>query len=184
MRAITAGLVMASGLLVVDAYILRFPLSWRIVATGMNDPARVVIFSEALSIIRANPWFGIGDTAVGKRIITLPELDSLPRTQQNAHDQYLHWAAAEGIPVAVGFCLLVVWAVYWCWRHAPTWSSPVNRALGWATAIGLAIFLVANLADAHFWRIEGGGFFWSLLAVTAAISRTEWRFANGTFARL
>jgi O-antigen ligase len=164
---------MAGGLLVVDAYVLHYPLSWRVATTGLVDDARLELYSEALRIISENPWWGIGDAAVGQRAIALPRLHSLPQTQQNVHNQYLQWAAAEGIPVGIGFTLLVLWAVVWCWRHAPAWPTPLSRAVGWATAIGLTTFLLANLADAHFWRIEGGGFFWSLLAVNAAVARSE-----------
>jgi len=208
---LAAGLAMAGGLLVIDAYVLHYPLAWRVATTGLVDNARLDIYTEALRIIRANPWLGIGDTAVGKRVITIPVLHSLPLTQRNAHNQYLQWAAAEGIPVGIGFTILVLWAVAWCWRNALPLARtlalplartlalplvrtlalplartlalplartlalplPLAQALGWAGAIGLATFLVANLADAFFWRIEGGGFFWSLLAVTAAVARRE-----------
>jgi len=168
---LAAGLAMAGGLLTVDAYVLHLPLAWRVATTGLADNARLDIYAEALRIIRENPWLGIGETAVGKRVITIPALQSLPLTQRNAHNQYLQWTAAGGVPVGIGFTILALWSIVWCRRNAPAWSSSLAQALGWASAIGLATFLVANLADAFFWRIEGGGFFWSLLAVTAAAAQ-------------
>jgi len=170
---LAAGLAMAGGLLVIDAYVLHFSLGWRVSTTGLVDNARLDIYSEALHIIQVNPWLGIGEIEVGKRVTTIPVLHSLPLTQRNAHNQYLQWAAAGGIPAGIGFSILVIWAIAWCWRNAPAWPPGLSRALGWASAIGLTTFLFANLADAFFWRIEGGGFFWSLLAVTAAIARRE-----------
>jgi len=170
---LAAGLAMAGGLLAADAYILHYPLAWRVATTGMVDMARLDIYTAALHIIRENPWWGIGDLAVGERVIILPLLQGLPHTQRNVHNQYLQWAAAEGIPVGLGFTLLVLWSVVWCWRHALAGRTPLSQAIGWASAIGLTTLLVANLADADFWRIEGWGFFWSLLAVTAAIVRGE-----------
>ena len=168
---LAVGFAMGGGLLVVDAYVLHYPLTWRVATAGLVDNARLDIYTEALRIVREHPWWGIGDTAVGERVIALPLLHSLPRIQRNLHNQYLQWAAAEGLPVGIVFTVLVLWSVAWCWRNAPAWPTPLSQALGWATTIGLATFLVANLADAHFWRIEGGGFFWSLFAVTAALSQ-------------
>ena len=154
---------------------MHFQLNWRISERGLDDHARVVIYTGALRTAASAPWWGIGDEAAAARVTHLPNpgLKYLPKTQQNFHDQYLHWAASQGIPVAIAFTLLVGWAVVWCWRNYSTWPDPLARALGLAAAAGLTIFLLCNLVDAHFWRIEGGGFFWTLLAFTAARGRTE-----------
>ena len=79
---------------------------------------------------------------------TTPFFSLLPRTQHNAHNQYLHWAAAEGIPVALAFILLLAWTIYWLLRRSACWPSPSARALGLAAALGLITFLLCNCVDA------------------------------------
>jgi hypothetical protein len=160
------------GLLVVDAYAMHYQLGWRVSQQGGVDNARLTLYRDALYTAASSPWWGVGDRAVAERVIQLPKLENLPVTQRNYHDQYLHWAAAEGFPVALALTCLVCWAVVLCWRQYPAWQNPHARALGLATAMGLTIFLLCNLVDAHFWRIEGGGFFWSLLGVTFATGTT------------
>jgi O-antigen ligase len=166
----------AGSVQLVDAYILHYQLAWRVTDTGLTDPSRLVLYRAAVKTVIGSPWCGIGDTAIASRVIHLPGqlgLQHLPRTQQNFHDQYLQWAASEGLLGALACTLLVCWAVFWCWRLFRNSADPVVRSFGLAAASGLTIFLICNVVDAHFWRIEGGGFFWSLLAVTAATWRTK-----------
>lgn len=168
-------LTFAGSVQLVDAYLLHYPLSLRVSDNGLLDRARIVLYRAALTTTASSPYWGVGDAGVAFRVLHLPkryELFILPKTQQNFHDQYLQWAASEGVFVALAFTLLVCWAVYWCWRLYQTSTDPPARALGLAAAAGLTIFLLCNLVDAQFWRIEGGGFFWSLLAVTAATGTT------------
>lgn len=169
---LVCALGLGGGLLTLDVYVLNYQLTWRFSETGIEDNARILLYRDALQSILQRPLWGIGDEAVAQRVTHLPGLQQLPVTQQNYHDQYLHWAAAEGIPVALVFTWLLCWAVYWCWCRAKRWTNPFSRALALATATGMTVFLLCNLTDAHFWRIEGGGFFWSLLAFTAAAGQT------------
>lgn len=176
------GLAFAVGVRSLDASVPRNSPAWRLSETGLSHDAgiRFIIYRDAVRAVAASPWLGIGDTAAAWRMVHLPfpRESTLPRTQQNYHNQYLQWAVAEGLPVAVAYTLLVLWAVVWCWRQAPSRRTPFTRAVGWATAAGLSIFLLTNLVDAHFWRLEGSGFFWSLLAVSAAIGDTATRVDN------
>lgn len=169
--AIALSLGLAGGLQALDAYVLHFPLTFRLTEEGVTDVARLELYRNALTLVRTAPWWGVGDAGVSDSLNRLanPALRRLPRTQRNAHNQYLHWAAAEGIPVALAFTALVIAATAWCWRRARRRRAPFPRAVGLAIAVSLATFLLANLTDAHFWRIEGAGFFWSLFAVAAAI---------------
>ena len=169
--AAALGLGLTGSVRVVTVYLLHYAPSKRM-GKGIGDWERTPIYRDALEAIQIAPWWGIGDEAISERERQLAAhhlMGPLPRTQQNVHDQYLQWIAAEGLPVALGYMLLTLWATWWCWRHGRLWRSPFARALALAGAAGLAIFLFTNLADAFFWRIEGGGFFWSVFAVTAAV---------------
>ncbi|HEX2950425.1 MAG TPA: O-antigen ligase family protein [Armatimonadota bacterium] len=161
---------LAGGIQAFDAYVLHYQLSWRISDQGLGDEARVMLYKNAVRTIGESPLWGVGDAGVAQRVthLPIPVLQHLPRTQQNYHDQYLHWAAAEGLPVGIALAMLVCWTVIWCWRRSVC-QDPFARMLALAAASGMTIFLICNLVDAHFWRIEGGGFFWSLVAVTAAV---------------
>jgi O-antigen ligase len=173
---IMLALAFSGAVQLVDAYVLHYQLSLRISDTGLGDHARVVLYRTALATASSSPYWGVGDAGVAARVLSLPkklELFILPKTQQNFHDQYLQWAASEGLFVALAFTLLVSWGVYWCWQLFRSSTDPPARALGLAATAGLAIFLLCNLVDAQFWRIEGGGFYWSLLAVTAAARKGE-----------
>ena len=167
---VVAGLALAGGIQTLDAYVLHYPLTWRVSESGLGDGARRAIYGDGIHAALSSPWYGIGDAEVAWRVLNLPTVDMhrLPKVQLNYHNQYIHWAAAEGIPVALACTLLICWAVIWCWRRSRTTTDPLPRALALAAAVGLTAFLICNLVDAHFWRIEGGGFFWSLIAVTAA----------------
>ena len=173
--AITLGVVLAGGLQVLDAYVLRMPLQhWRVLDLGLSDEARQMLNYETWHEACNYPWCGVGDAALCTRLReTTSFFVLLPNSQHNSHNQYLHWAATEGIPVALSFILLLVWTIIWLLRRVPHWPSPSARALGLAAAVGLTTFLLSNFVDAHFWRIEGGGFYWSLLATVVAIGETE-----------
>ncbi len=169
---VAVGLVLAGGLLALDHYVLHIDYRLRLSEQGLNDVARMEIYHAVGALVREAPLWGVGDAAVAARLHASPNhmLNELPRTQRNAHDQYLHWAAAEGLPAALVYTLLVVGGVVWLWRAAAGWPAPAPQALGFSLAAALTIFLLANFVDAHFWRIEGAGFFFSLLALGAALA--------------
>lgn len=169
---IVIGLGLAGGLQVVDAYLLHLPLGWRVLEEGLVDAPRQVIYQELAPVIWSSPWVGVGDARVASRFPYMERtgLRRLPATQRNAHNQAIQWAAAEGIPVALAFTLLVGGAMLWAFRRSRQWPSPIPRAAGLALAAAMAVFLFTNLAEAHFWRSEGAGFFWLLCGMTAAIN--------------
>lgn len=172
---LTLALGLAGGLQVLDAYMLHYDLASRVSERALEDGARSILYREAVQALPASPWWGIGDTEAAVRVThsACRPLQNLPRTQQNYHNQYLHWAVAEGWPAALALILLVCGATYWCWRQSSRWTDPFARGVGLSVAAALTIFLLCNLVDAHFWRIEGGGFFWSLLAVAAGIGASS-----------
>ncbi|MHB9134726.1 MAG: O-antigen ligase family protein [Armatimonadota bacterium] len=163
--------LLIAGFQAIDFYLLHSPTGWRLTEEGVSDAPRTAIYQTAITTIRSAPWLGIGDAAFAQKFtsLTAHRLHRLPATQRNAHNQFLQWAAAEGLPVAMAFSLLVVWCVLWCWRNSPHWFRGFPRMFGLATAMALLIFLLTNLTETHFWRIEGAGFFWSLLGVAAAV---------------
>ncbi len=169
--AVTLGSVFAGGLQVIDAYVLHLPLHWRVLDEGLSDHQRILLVHDAWHVVRLHPWYGVGEAGLDLRLLYAPHsfFDKLPLTQHNAHNQYLQWAATEGIPVALAFTLLFIWTIYWLLNRSAYWRDPFARALGLGAAIGLATFLLCCLVDAHFWRIEGGGFYWSVLATVTAI---------------
>ncbi len=173
---IAIGLGLAGGIQVFDAFVLHYSLHLRVMEQGIKDRQRLMIYRDAATVALRAPWWGAGDAAVGDRLLHLPDkdLNDIPRVQRNAHNQYLQWAAANGFPVAIAFTLLVVWTVAWCGRMARRPElPPAMRTLALATTAALSIFLLTNLVDAHLWRMEGSGFFWTLAAVTAALVQSS-----------
>ncbi len=166
-------LVLVGGVQAIDAYVLNLSLGWRVANYGLTDKARMHIFSHALVVTAGSPLWGVGDTEAAAQVARTPysrPID-LPHTQRNFHNQPLQWAAAQGIPAALALSFLVLGVTGWLWlrglrlRRARTLAGILPLAIAGA----LAVFLLTNLPEAHFWRIEGGGFFWSLAAVGAAM---------------
>jgi hypothetical protein len=168
---VAVGLALAGGLLALDHYVLHQNYRLRLSEQGINDVARLAIYHAVTTLVPTAPLWGVGDAAVAAHLHASPDprLNELPRTQRNAHNQYLHWVVAEGLPAALLYTGLVVWATVWLWRAALGWPAPDPQARGLAIAAALTIFLLANLVDAHFWRSEGAGFFFSLLGLGAAL---------------
>ena len=171
---------LAGGLLTLDAFVLKYSISIRMVEQGVQDTARDLLYAEAWKTAVFSPWIGVGERQVAERILQMPHggLRQLPRTQHNFHNQYLHWAAADGVPFALAMTLFTLGAVRWCWRAYRRGRSLMARTLCLSAALGMAVYLLCNLVDAHFWRMEGAGYFWSLLALSAAAARSD--FPNST----
>lgn len=166
-------LALVGGVQAIDAYVLDLPLGWRVADHGLADKARMRIYGHALTVIAGAPLWGVGDSEAAAQVVRTPyprPID-LPHTQRNFHNQPLQWAAAHGIPAALALSLLVLGVTGWLWAHGLRLRRERTLAgiLPLAIAGALAVFLLTNLPEAHFWRIEGGGFFWSLAAVGAAM---------------
>lgn len=172
---VICALAIAGGLMSVDGYLLHFDLYSRMVEQGVGDRARIVLYSDAIKTTLSSPWIGVGEEQIAENIMHLPHsgLRALPRSQHNYHNTILHWSAAEGIPLALAMALFTIGAVVWCWRAFKRPLTPYSRSITLATTIGMSIYLISNMVDAHFWRMEGAGFFWSLLALTAATACSE-----------
>jgi O-antigen ligase len=166
-------LALAGGVQVVDAYVLDLPLGWRVAEQGVMDKARLRIYGQALRTIADAPLWGVGDTEAAACVLRTPYPHpiTLPRTQQNFHNQPLQWAAAQGVPAALALSLLVLWVTGWIWRRAlrRRTARTLAATLPLSLAGALTTFLLTNLVEAHFWRIEGAGFFWSVAGVAAAL---------------
>lgn len=182
------GLSLLGGLQTVDAFVLKYPLNgWRVSTRGIEDTARTKIYQLAFLDIETAPLWGVGNKNFAKNLVKIDDqLATLPVTQQNAHNQYLHWAATEGIPVALAFTGLLLWLVIRLWLISRQRQDLFARTVGMAIAAGLMVFLLCNISDAQFWRIEGGGFFWSLLGLAegAGISAIALRESSTNAAAL
>lgn len=168
-------LAIYGGIISIDGYLLHFNVNNRIVEQGVDDQSREILYINAIKTTLSSPWIGAGEERAGAHILHLPNagLQELPRSKLNYHNSFLHWAAVEGIPLALAMTLFTIGAVVWCWRAFRRATTPFSRSLTLATTIGMTIYLLCNLVDAHFWRMEGASFFWSLLALTAATARSE-----------
>jgi hypothetical protein len=170
-------LMLVGGVQSIDAYVLHLPLGLRVIEQGVKDGARLALYEETLVQVTHAPLWGVGGHDLAMALTQGPTavrlgLDLLPRTQWNAHNQVLQWAGAEGVPVALAFTMLVLGGVWWLWRQVHQSHTRFQQILTLSTAIALTLFLVTNLAEAHFWRIEGGGLYWSLLALASACVAT------------
>jgi hypothetical protein len=154
-----------------DLYVLHQPIASR----DVMDPSRMAMYTEVARMVPLHPWTGVGDDVLGQYIVQHGrlievKLNALPATQRNTHNQPLQWAAAQGVPVAVLYLALVIGVAYWLWRRSHGWPPGFPRAVVLASAVGLLGFLLCNFAEAHFWRMEGSGFFWTLAALGAAVA--------------
>lgn len=170
-----AALAIAGGLMSIDGYLLHFDFNSRMVEQGVGDRARLVLYDDAIKTTLSSPWIGVGEEQIAENLLHLPYrgLRNLPRSQHNYHNTILHWSAAEGIPLALAMTIFTIGAIVWCWRAFRHALTPFSRSLTLASTIGMTIYLLCNMVDAHFWRMEGAAFFWSLLALTAAAARSE-----------
>lgn len=163
-------LCLAGGFQALDAYVLHLPLAWRVAQQGVGDNARLLLYRTAVEAINVSPWIGIGEEQYRQYLKTYPNpvIRGIWDIQRNAHNQPLHWMATQGVPAGIATVMLIMWVPWWIAAEVRRCRDTGVRAFGLAMVGGLSILLITNLAEAHFWRIEGGGCFWTLAALAAA----------------
>ncbi|TAG26649.1 MAG: polymerase [Burkholderiales bacterium] len=106
-------------------------------ASDSNAFSRLALWSNVLELIAREPLLGHGWRSLayahyssdfsGARFMEM--LD-------NAHNLPLHLAVELGLPVALGFCGLVVWLI---WRNKPLAEARADRQLAWGVLMVIGI---------------------------------------------
>ncbi len=104
-------------------------LFMRVADTSHRCTSRVTLWSNMLYLIGQKPWLGWGWGELDfAHYSTLFPGERFCVLLDNAHNLPLHLAVELGLPVALAFCALVLWAV---WRFKPWRESDPARQLCW-----------------------------------------------------
>ncbi len=132
---------------------------------------RLLLWNEAISLIIANPWLGIGlqqfhyyyaQLIVGKAT----ELGSLGI---HPHEQYLEWALESGILWSIVAVLLLLSIMVTCWR---AYHTIPNKQKSIALVVFLAVLgnSIIGFVDAPFDQLEGATFLFLLAGLALGLA--------------
>lgn len=155
--------------------------------------SRSVLWANVLQLIAQKPWAGWGWGELDyAHYITLFPGERFCALLDNAHNLPLHIAVELGVPVALGFCLVLG---IWVWKEKPWQEADPARQLAWGilALVGLHSLLefplwygpfqlVTLLAVLLLWR--GGPLRWVALrwARGAAVAAIAAALALGAYA--
>jgi O-antigen ligase len=116
-------------------------LSTQVISTG-SAQARADEFSHAFTAIAQHPWYGVG---------WFQNYGSYSggTFRLGVEDWYLHIATDLGIPVAVGFMLIVVTVLAFGFGRARAAPRPQDRALASATLAAVVALLLSCLVGSY-----------------------------------
>lgn len=108
--------------------------------------SRLVLWSNVLTLIAQEPWFGWGWGALDfAHYVTLYPGVRFCDILDNAHNLPLQLAVELGIPIALGVCGAGIWAVLRCkpWRE----TDPI-RQMAWGV---LAVIMLHSMLEYPLW---------------------------------
>lgn len=113
---------------------------------GQRCGTRSVLWPNVAHLIMQKPWtgWGWGELDYAHYVTVFPG-ERFCVLVDNAHNLPLHLAVELGLPVAAGFCALVVW---WVVRNRPWAETDPLRQLAWGT---LALIGVHSLLEFPLW---------------------------------
>jgi O-antigen ligase len=128
-----------------------------------SDTNRLFLWNEALKLIMANPWIGIGmeqfPTYYAKLIVSLG--DKLNPAGVSVHNQYLDLAMESGIPWLIVVLLLLFSIVVACWSVYRIAQRKYQSIL-FATILMIVANLVISFVDVPLEKIEASVFLFLL----------------------
>src|SRR5579875_366565 len=144
---------------------------------------RLFLWQEALKLITANPWIGIG---MQQFYVYYDQLIVNPAVQLNSrgisvHNQYLEWAMESGILWFIVGALLLISILYVCWkgyRAAP--SGP--RVLLLATGMAVLANMIGAFVDVPLDKPEGSVFLFLLVGLAlGSVEQIRWKEKKLTY---
>jgi O-antigen/teichoic acid export membrane protein/O-antigen ligase len=157
------------------AGIMGIPFFNKLVLLFSHDASstdnRLLLWGEAIKLITANPWLGIGlqqfhyyyaQLIVGKAT----ELDP---TGIHPHEQYLEWAVESGILWCIVGVLLLLSIMLACWR---AYHILPNKQKGVLLVALLAVLgnCIIGFVDVPFDQLEGATFLFALAGLALGLA--------------
>ncbi len=97
----------------------------RLDVQGNISSNRFAIWGNTLDLITQNPWWGVGWGQFNRAWTLTPLPDRPGELFTHAHNLPLHWAAELGVPLALLFCILLVYGLWrMLWLACPSISGP------------------------------------------------------------
>ena len=121
-------------------------LFMRVADTSHRCTSRVTLWTNMAYLIEQQPWTGWGWGELDyAHYSTLFPGERFCVLLDNAHNLPLHLAVELGLPVAIAFCLFVLWAV---WRFKPWRETDGARQLAWGV---LALIGMHSMLEFPLW---------------------------------
>ena len=118
----------------------------RMVGEEAHCQSRRTLWSNVLQLIQQKPWFGWGWGELDyAHYISLFSGERFCAILDNAHNLPLHLAVELGVPIAMVFCLGVVYAI---WRQRPWAETDPTRQMAWMI---LAVIGLHSLLEYPLW---------------------------------
>ena len=128
--------------------------------------SRLALWSNTLDLIAQSPWQGHGWRSLAYLHYST-DFSSVRFMEMldNAHNLPLHLAVELGVPLALGFCALAVWAL---WRGKPWAETRSERQLAWGLLLVIGLH---SLVEYPLWY----GPFWMTAALAVGILTEDFR---------
>lgn len=125
--------------------------------------SRLFVWQQALSLIHAHPWLGIGleQFPVYYAQLIVPRAQQLDPNGTSVHNQYLDWALSSGVFWPLVAVALLLSILYYCVK-AYRGAQREQKALLLATALAVLATLMIGFVDVPLVKTEGGVFLFLL----------------------
>ncbi len=164
-RALAASLVLATALVP----IIGWQTLWNRFQEATPYALRANLLASSVQMVRERPWAGFGLGAWSAAYPSYASYDDGTFVNQ-AHNDWVQWAAEGGIPFFVLALAIAVWVI-----------RPAARSI-WAIGL-LAVFLHALVDYPFAQRPAFAAFVFALLGLVAAESDRPWRTGVRKFTR-
>src|SRR5581483_3184978 len=145
--------ILLAGIVIASTFNKLLPLFMHDETSTAN---RLLIWNEAIRLIQANPWIGIGLQQFHyyyAQIIVSPA-SQLGPLGIHPHQQYLEWAMESGIGWLVIGILLLLSILFSCW-HAYRIAAQEQRALLLAALLAVLTNIIIGFLDVPLDQLEG-----------------------------
>lgn len=119
-------------------------------AEGDLSASRFGIWANALALIRANPWFGVGFGEFNFAWTLTPFPGRPTAFFDHTHNLPLHLAVELGLPLATLVLGLLLWGLWQAFRRA--WAQPADEGAGARAAFLMVLMIgVHSLLEYPLW---------------------------------